>query len=168
MIVSIIAAISENNAIGKDNKLLWKLSSDMKIFRTLTTGHHVIMGRKTFDSMGAKPLPNRTNVIISRNLDYEIENCETAISLAEALSLASQNGDKEAFIIGGGEIYKLGLYVADILYITHVHTNIEGDTFFPIIDQIIWELQTKESHLSDEKNEFNFDFCVYKRISTDD
>jgi dihydrofolate reductase len=163
MKVSIIAAVSENGAIGKDNKLLWKLSSDMKLFKTLTTGHHVIMGRKTFDSMNGRPLPNRTNVIISRNLDYDVEGGETAISLAEALSLANQNGDEEAFIIGGGEIYKLGMYVANTLYISHVHKNIEGDTYFPAIDVDIWELKSKESYLKDEKNECNFDFCVYER-----
>jgi dihydrofolate reductase len=163
MKISIIAAVSENGAIGKDNKLLWKLSSDMKIFKTLTTGHHVIMGRKTFDSMNGRPLPNRTNVIISRNLDYDAEGCETAISLAEALSLANQNGDEEAFIIGGGEIYKLGMYIANTLYISHVHTNIEGDTYFPSIDTDIWKLKTRESYIKDEKNECDFDFCVYER-----
>jgi dihydrofolate reductase len=163
MKISIIAAVSENGAIGKDNKLLWKLSTDMKIFKTLTTGHHVIMGRKTFDSMNGKLLPNRTNVIISRNLDYEVEGGETAISVAEALSLANQNGEEEAFIIGGGEIYKIGMYVANTLYITHVHKNIEGDTYFPFIDTNIWELKTKESYTKDEKNECDFDFCVYER-----
>lgn len=168
MKVSIIAAVSENGSIGKDNKLLWKLSADMKIFKTLTTGHHVIMGRKTFDSLNGKPLPNRTNVIISRNLDYEIEGCDTAISLAEALSVANQNADEEAFIIGGGEIYKLGMYVANTLYISHVHKNIEGDTYFPPIDTSIWTLVSKESYTKDEKNECDFDFCVYERKSATD
>ena len=165
MKVSIIAAISENYAIGKNNQLLWKLSADMQLFKRLTTGHHVIMGRKTFDSMGARPLPNRTNVIISRHLDYHVENCEAAISLAEALSIANQNGEEEAFIIGGGEIYRLGMYLADVLYITHVHAHLEGDTFFPAIDFDVWELAEKESFQQDEKNQYNFDFCVYKRKS---
>lgn len=163
MKISIIAAISENAAIGKENKLLWKLSADMKLFKTHTTGHHVIMGRKTFDSMGSRPLPNRTNIVISRNLDYVVEGCETAISLAEALSLAEQNGEGETFIIGGGEIYKLGMYVANTLYITHVHTTIEGDTFFPAIDGEIWELKSKESYKKDDKNEYDFDFSIYER-----
>jgi len=163
MKVSLIAAISQNNVIGKNNRLLWKLSSDMKIFKKLTTGHHIILGRKTFDSIGAKPLPNRTNIIISRNLDYHVENCETAISLAEALIIAKQNGEEEAFIIGGGEIYKLAMYLADTLYITHVETNIEGDTFFPPIDSIQWTLKERETYLKDDKNEYDFDFCVYKR-----
>ena len=163
MIVSLIAAIAKNGAIGKDNKLLWRLSADMKIFKSLTTGHHIIMGRKTFESMGSKPLPNRTNIVISRNLDFEPEGCMGASSLAEAFQIASDQADEEAFVIGGGEIYRLAIHKADVLYITHVHADIEGDTYFPSIDQEIWEVAEKQSFKKDEKNEYDFDFCVYQR-----
>lgn len=163
MIVSLIAAVAKNGAIGKDNKLLWKLSADMKIFKSLTTGHHIIMGRKTFESMRSKPLPNRTNIVVSRLLDYDPEGCIAAGSLAEALQIANENGDDEAFVIGGGEIYKLAIHKADVLYITHVHSNVEGDTYFPPIDLTIWELSEKQPFKKDEKNEYDFDFCVYQR-----
>lgn len=163
MTISIIAALAQSGAIGKDNKLLWKLSADMRLFKSLTTGHHVIMGRKTFDSMGSKPLPNRVNIVVTRQLDYEAEGCITCNSLAEAIDIAEQAEDTEAFIIGGAEIYSLGLYMADTMYLTHVHTNKEGDAYFPTFDLDIWEIAEKTFYSKDEKNEFDFDFCVYKR-----
>lgn len=163
MKTALIAAIAQNNVIGKDNQLLWRLSEDMKLFRKLTTGHSIIMGRKTFESIGSKPLPNRTNIVVSRQLDYETEECLTATSLAEAIQMADERGEEEVFIIGGGEIYRLGLYVADILYISHVHAQPEGDTYFPVIDHQVWELKEKQLFFKNEKNEYDFDFCVYMK-----
>ncbi len=164
MKTSLIAAISQNNSIGKDNGMIWKLSGDMKIFRTLTTGHHVIMGRKTFESMGGRILPNRTNVIISRNPDFKVEGCINVSSLEEALSVAEKNGEEEAFVIGGGEIYNLSIPDADVLYITHVRATVEGDTFFPRIDPSFWKQIKHENYSKDEKNEYDFTFCEYERI----
>lgn len=163
MKIALIAAIAENNVIGKDNQLLWKLSADMKLFRTYTTGHHVIMGRKTFDSLG-KPLPNRTNIIVTRQMDYMVEGAETCNSLAEAIDIAEDGQETEAFVIGGAEIYRLAMYMADVLYISHVHASPEGDAFFPIIDPTVWELKEKTHYAKDEKNQYDFDFCVYHRI----
>lgn len=159
-----IAAVAENNVIGKDNQLLWKLSADMKLFRTYTTGHPVIMGRKTFESLGNKPLPNRTNVIVTRQMDYMAEGAETCNSLAEAIDIAEEVEEKEAFIIGGAEIYRLGMYMADTLYISRVHASPEGDAFFPAIDPSIWQLKEKIAYKQDEKNQYDFDFCVYEKM----
>ncbi len=163
MNISIIAAIAENGAIGKDNRLLWKLPADMKLFKALTTGHHVIMGRKTFDSMGAKPLSNRVNVVVSRQKDFHPENCVTCSSITEALQIAEKEEENEAFIIGGGEIYQLGMHLADTMYLTRVHVTIPGDAFFPPFEDSEWELVEKTYYSRDDKNEYSFDFCVYKR-----
>jgi len=162
MKIAMIAAVAENHVIGKDNQLLWKLSADMKLFRTYTTGHHVIMGRKTFDSLG-KPLPNRSNVIVTRQMDYMVEGAAPCTSLAEAIDIAEDGEETEVFIIGGAEIYRLGMYMADTLYISHVHASFEGDAFFPQIDPSIWELKDKTAYQKDEKNQYDFDFCVYQK-----
>jgi dihydrofolate reductase len=161
--ISIIAALAENRAIGKDNKLLWKLSADMKLFRELTTGHHVIMGRKTFESMGSRLLPNRKNIIVTRQMDYYVEGAEVVNSLAEAIDEAEKADETEAFIIGGAEIYKLGLYMSNKMYLSHVKTKAEADTFFPEFENKIWKLKETSSYSKDEKNEYDFDFCVYER-----
>jgi dihydrofolate reductase len=163
MNISIIAAIAENRAIGKDNKLLWKLPADMKLFKALTTDHYVLMGRKTFDSMGSKPLSNRVNVIITRQKGFAAEHCLTCHSLEEAIHLAEEEEETEAFIIGGAEIYQMALEVADTMYLTQVHAQVEGDSFFPLFDHKQWELVEKTHYTRDDKNEYNFDFCVYKR-----
>ncbi len=127
---SIIAAISENGAIGKDNELLWRIPEDMRHFKELTTGHAVIMGRKTYESIG-KPLPNRINIIITRDTNYKVENAIVVHSLEEALNTAKEKEDDEIFIMGGGEIYSQAIGLADKLYLTLVHRNFEGDVFFP-------------------------------------
>jgi len=160
MSLSIIVAASQNNVIGKDNQLIWRLSADLKRFKALTTGHHIIMGRKTSDSIG-KPLPNRTSIIITRQADYEVEGCIVVNSLEDAL--AKVPADQEAFIIGGGTIYKEAIDKADKLYLTRVHGKFEGDTFFPKIDTKIWNSVKREDHMPDAKNEYAYSFIDYER-----
>ena len=157
---SIIVAASQNNVIGKDNKLIWRLSDDLKRFKALTTGHHIIMGRKTFDSIG-KALPNRTSIIITRQADYKAEGCIVVNSLEEALEKVP--AEQEAFVVGGGTIYKEVIDKADKLYLTLVHKKFEGDTFFPKIDTKIWESVKREDHMPSEKNEFAYSFIDYVR-----
>jgi dihydrofolate reductase len=155
--IKIIVAMSNNRVIGNNNELIWKLSSDLKRFKELTTGHPVVMGRKTYESIG-RPLPNRRNIIITRNLEYEVEGCETVSSLEEALLLTNNN----CFIIGGGEIYKQSLEVADKIYLTLVHKDFEGDTSFPELGKEWATIDTKDFE-ADEKNEYNYSFIEYDR-----
>lgn len=155
-----IAAIAENNAIGKNNELLWHLPDDFKHFKALTTGHYIIMGRKTFESF-PKPLPNRTHVIISRNKKFVFENCISVKSIEEAIKTAPK--DKDAYIIGGAEIYKQTIALADKLEITRVHHTFEADAFFPAIDSKIWELEKETFHPKDEKHQYSFTFQTYTR-----
>lgn len=161
MSISLIVAAAENNAIGKDNALLWYLSADLKRFKALTTGHPVIMGRKTFESIG-KPLPNRRNIVISRSVPA-IEGCEVVASVDEALALVKSG--EEAFIIGGGSIYKALWDKADRLYLTSVKTALEGDTFIPEVKPDEWEEVKREDFDADEKNEFGYSFIDYVRVS---
>jgi dihydrofolate reductase len=157
MIISMVVAVSENNAIGKDNALLWKLPIDLKHFKNITNGHTVIMGRKTYDSMG-KPLPNRRNIVITRTADLEIQGAEVVNTLDDAFELCKS--EAEIFVIGGAEIYKQSLSVADRIYLTRVHHNFEADTFFPVIDSRIWRETESERHESDEKHAFAFTFST--------
>lgn len=160
MIISIIVAAAENNVIGGNNQLLWRLPNDMKWFKANTTGNTVIMGRKTYDSMG-RALPNRRNIIISRNPELHIEGCEVARSLDEALQLVTD--EKEVFIIGGGEIYKQAWDKADKLYLTRVHTEKEGDTVIPEIQAGRWIEESREDHSADEKHPYAYSFIVYNK-----
>ncbi len=157
--LTIIAAVSENNALGKDNQLLWHLPEDFKRFKTLTSGHYIIMGRKTFESF-PKPLPNRTHIIITRQLDYTApEGCIVVPSLEKAIELCPKN--EEAFVIGGGEIYQQALELVNKIDITRVHTSLEADTFFPAIETTKWKLVFEEFHPKDEKNDYDFTFLTY-------
>ncbi|MGZ2368850.1 dihydrofolate reductase [Ancylomarina sp. YFZ004] len=160
MPISIIVATSHNNVIGKDNKLIWRLSADLKRFKALTTGHHIIMGRKTFDSIG-KPLPDRTSIIITRQADYKAEGCIVVNSLEEAL--AKVPAEQEAFVIGGGTIYKEAIEKADKLYLTLVHGKFDGDTFFPKLDSKMWGSLKREDHMPDAKNEHAYSFIDYEK-----
>lgn len=155
--VKIIVATSKNRVIGNDNKLIWKLSSDLKRFKELTTGNPVVMGRKTFESIG-KPLPNRRNIIITRNENYEVDGCEIVSSLEEAFLLTNN----DCFIIGGGEIYKQSIEVADKIYLTLVDCEVNGDTFFPEIDST-WKKISRKDFESDEKNEYRYSFIEYEK-----
>jgi dihydrofolate reductase len=157
MIISFVVAIAENNAIGKDNKLLWHLPTDLKHFKQITNGHTVIMGRKTFDSMG-KPLPNRRNIVITRNPDLEINGAEVTTSLADALSLCEN--EEEVFIIGGAEIYKEALDKTNRIYLTTVHQRFDGDAYFPELNMEKWVVTAQEEHQPDEKNKIAFTFST--------
>ncbi|RPH29378.1 MAG: dihydrofolate reductase [Bacteroidales bacterium] len=139
MTISIIVAVAENNAIGYDNHLLWHISEDLKRFKNLTIGHHIIMGRKTYESVG-KPLPGRINIVISRQESYSVEGGLIAKSLEEALELAKQ--DSEVFIIGGAEIYKQALPITDKIYLTRVHAGLVGDAFFPELNLSEWSTES--------------------------
>lgn len=161
MKIVIIAAIAENNAIGKDNQLLWKLSADLKLFKQLTTDNIIVMGRKTFDSLG-RALPNRVNMVITRNKYFYEEGVVMADSLKRAFELSREYG-KDVYVIGGGEIYTQAITAADEMVITHVHCTKEADTFFPEIDLKIWQETSRSSHQKDEKNEYDFDVVVYGR-----
>lgn len=156
--ITLIAAVAENNALGKNNQLLWHLPDDFKRFKNITTGHHIIMGRKTFESF-PKPLPNRTHVIISRQKNYCPEGCIVVDSLEKAIAVCPKN--EETFIIGGGEIYKQSIAIADKLDITKVHHTFEADTFFPEIDLNEWKLTSSEFHTKDEKHQFDYSFETY-------
>lgn len=157
-----IAAAAENNALGKDNDLLWHLPDDFKRFKKLTIGHKIIMGRKTFESF-PKPLPKRTHIIITRDTSYTVpyEDCSIVHSLEDALALVS---NEDAFIIGGGEIYKQGERFADVIELTRVHGTFEADTFFPKIDSKHWKLTSEEHHPKDEKHHYGFTYLTYTRI----
>ena len=158
--VTIIAAVADNYALGKDNQLLWHLPDDFKRFKALTTGHHIIMGRKTFESF-PKPLPDRTHIIITRQRDYHVNGCVIAGSLPEALRLVPEG--KDTFIIGGGEIYKEALPYTDIVDITRVHATPDADTWFPELPAAEWKLISKEYHAADERHKYAFTFQTYAR-----
>lgn len=155
MSVSIIVAMSTNKVIGKDNDLPWKLPSDLKRFKSITSGKTVIMGRKCYESIG-RPLPNRTNVIITRNEDYEAEGCEVRHDLESAIAEFNKEGE-EVFIIGGSEIYKAAFPIADKLYLTHVVAEIEGDTFLEGLVESDWKLVAFEGHYEENNLKFRFE-----------
>jgi dihydrofolate reductase len=159
MNINIVVAIAANNAIGKNNKLLWHLPKDLRHFKELTTGHTVIMGRKTFDSVG-KPLPNRRNIVVTRQ-NIQIDGCEVVNSLEAALELAK--GESELDIIGGAEIYKQAMPLTNYIYLTIVHQDFDADTFFPEIDYSKWQELNREDHEPDEKHAFPFSFITLKR-----
>ncbi len=163
MNITMIAAAGEQNALGKDNDLLWHLPDDFKRFKNLTTGHPIIMGRKTFESF-PKPLPNRTHIIITRDLDYKVpfENCTVAHALEAAIKLVKN--DSLAFIIGGGEIYRQGEPFANTIELTRVHHSFpEADTFFPEIDENKWQLVSESHHPTDDRHKYSFTYLTYKR-----
>ena len=162
MIISQIVAVSTNGVIGKDNDLIWRLSSDLKYFKKVTTGHHIIMGRKNYESIG-RPLPNRTSVIITRNKDYQADGCVIVNSLSEALNVARDNGETEACIIGGGEIYNMSLAITDKVYLTEVHEEFEGDTYYPALDKSKWKEVSRDSFKADDKNAHDYSFVVFEK-----
>ncbi|MDP9249259.1 MAG: dihydrofolate reductase [bacterium] len=161
--ISLIAAIGRNNELGKGNTLLWSMPADMKHFRETTALHTVIMGRKTFESIG-KPLPDRRNIVITRDVNYKKEGVEIAHSLAGALDLVADQNE-EVFIIGGAELYKQTIEIADKLYITHVDAeDKDADAFFPEIIPIVWNEVSHTEHSADAKNPFTYTFSVYERF----
>ena len=164
MIITIIAAIAKNNALGKNNDLIWHLPADLKRFKKITTGHYIIMGRNTFESIG-KPLPNRTTIIITRNKNYFKDGCLIANSLEQALEMAKE--EEQVFVIGGAQIYNYAMEhnLVDTLDITLVHHEFEADVYFPEIDSDIWEQVEIESFTADDKNKLDYSFVRYKKIA---
>lgn len=161
MTVSIIVAMAENGVIGRDMDLPWHISADLKRFKALTMGHHIVMGRKTFESIG-RLLPGRTTVIVTRQSDYQVDGAVIVNSLEAAQAAATD--DSELFIIGGGQVYEIALPLADRLHVTRVHTEVDGDTSFPAVDWDQWELVSAERHGADEKNDHDFTFESYQRV----
>jgi dihydrofolate reductase len=155
-----IAAIGRNNELGKDNDLLWHLPDDFKRFKKMTTGHYIIMGRKTFESF-PKPLPNRTHVVITRQENYPSQDCIVVKNLDEAINTVKHQ--KVAFVIGGGEIYKQFMPLVDELELTEVEGEFEADTYFPDVDENLWDLIKEEHHPKDDKHKFAFTYKTYQR-----
>ncbi|MEC8610241.1 MAG: dihydrofolate reductase [Bacteroidota bacterium] len=166
MIISLIVAVSENNVIGKDNDLVWNLPDDMKFFKKTTNGHFVIMGRKNYESIPEKfrPLPNRTNVIITRQTNFQAKDCLVVNDINQALDLAKNAQEQEAFIIGGGQIYQLALQndLVDRIYLTRIHDEFEGDTFFPELSEQ-WKEVHRQWHPADEKHNSSFSFITLEK-----
>ncbi len=162
MILSIIAAMGRNRAIGYQNTLPWRLPADLQRFKQLTLGHHIIMGRKTYESIG-RPLPGRTSIIITRQPDFQAEGCLIAHSLDEAIDLAKSRDEQEAFIIGGAEIYAQALATADRMYLTLVEAEPEADAFFPAFDENLWEKCVEEIVEADDKNQYFARFVLLVR-----
>ena len=161
--ITIIAAIANNNALGKDNDLIWHLPADLKRFKKVTSGHHILMGRNTYESIG-KPLPNRTTVIITRNLNYKAAGCIVVDSIEKAIEVAK--ADEHIFIIGGAQIYKqtIASNLVDQLDITQVHHSFDADVYFPEIDPKTWAEISREDFKADEKNKYDYSFVSYKKI----
>lgn len=156
--ITLIAAAAENNALGKDNQLVWHLPNDFKRFKQITSDHYIIMGRKTFESF-PKPLPNRTHIIITRQKNYRVEGCHVVNSIEKAIEISPK--DEEVFIIGGAEIYKQSIDFADKIELTRVHANFDADAYFPEINLNEWELIFEEFHTKDEKHNFDFTFQTF-------
>lgn len=167
MIISLIAAVSQNRVIGKNNDLPWRLPDDMKYFMQTTSGHHVIMGRKNYESLPPKfqPLPNRTNIVVTHQTDYTAPGCTVVNSLEKGIEIARQNKETELFIIGGAQIYAQSLPYSNRLYLTEINAHIQGDTFFPEFDRNHWVETSRKTHPADEKHQFDFDFVVYDKKS---
>ena len=160
--ISLGGKLTINNAIGKDNQLLWHLPNDLKFFKNLTWGMVVIMGRKTFEAVN-KPLPGRMNIIITRQPGWTAEGTITATDLHDAIEKAKATNCKEIFVIGGGEIYTQSMAIANTIYITRVHAAVEGDTFFPAIDEAAWELISNEDFEIDTKHAYTYSFQVWEK-----
>jgi dihydrofolate reductase len=162
MHIALVVAASENNVIGKNNQLLWRLPNDMKFFKNVTWGMPTIMGRKTFESLG-KPLAGRTNIVITRQQDWKPEGAVVVSNLEEAIDIACGTDAKEAYVIGGGEIYKQSLPLARKVFLTRVHTTVEGDTTFPELDPKDWKLISNKDFGTDDKHAYAYSFQEWER-----
>ncbi|WP_374163317.1 dihydrofolate reductase [Arcticibacter sp. MXS-1] len=160
--ICIIVAIDSERGIGKDNRLPWHLPADLKYFKSVTTGHPVIMGRKTYESIG-KALPNRRNIVVSRQGDLRYSDAEVSNTLNAAIALASEGNDK-VFIIGGADIFRQALPIADTIYLTRIHAAFEADTYLPQINENEWQEVKREDHGADEKNRVPYSFLIYKKL----
>ncbi|MFD3450075.1 dihydrofolate reductase [Microbacteriaceae bacterium 4G12] len=161
--ISLMVAMDQNRVIGRNNDLPWRLPADLAYFKRVTMGHPIVMGRKTFESIG-RPLPGRENIVVTRNKEYEAAGCKVIHSLKDLLERPKQR-EEELFIIGGAEIFKEALPVADRLYITHIDEVFEGDTYFPEIANEQWHIVSKEKGIKDESNPYNYYFTVYEKIN---
>ncbi len=159
--ISMIFAMDRNQLIGKDNELPWYIPEDLAYFKRTTVNHSIIMGRKTYDSFGCKPLPNRNNIILTRNKEFKATGCTVVYSVKEALGLL---GDEETFVIGGSEVYKLFLPIAQKLYITHIDAEFIGDAYFPEIDEEKWKVESSIQGIHNDKNPYDYVYKIYKRI----
>jgi len=159
--ISIIVAIAENYAIGKDNQLLWHLPEDLKRFKRITEGHNIIMGKRTYYSLPKRPLPGRTSIILTDVLNEQIDGCPMAYSIEDIINLCDNTN--ENFIIGGGSVYRQFFGIAQKLYITKVHASFEADTFFPEINLTDWEIIESVPHKADEKNKYDYTFITYQQ-----
>ncbi len=167
MKISIVVAVSDNNAIGAGGALMWRLPRDMQYFKEITLGHHVLMGRKTWESLPEKfrPLPGRVNIVVTRQKDFKAEGCKIVPEVSEGIQFAKENGEHELMVIGGGEIYKQVFDKADKIYLTRVHhTFIDADTFSPVIEDNDWVTVEKAEHDADEKHQYRFDISVLERL----
>lgn len=159
--ISIIVAIAENSAIGKDNKLLWHLPEDLKWFKRITEGHHVVMGRKTYYSLPKRPLPGRTNIVLTTKVQDKYEGCLMANSVEDAYNLCDDAS--ENFIIGGESVYRQFMDIAQTLYVTKVHAEFDATEFFPEIDPDTWEIIREDPRKADDKNKYDYTFITYRR-----
>ncbi len=162
MIKSIMVARSDNRVIGRDNDLVWHMPADLKYFKETTTGHYVVMGRKTYESVN-KPLPGRLNIIVTRQPNYYREGCLVVHDVEQAFRLGEENGQEELFVLGGAQIYELTLPQVDRIYLTEIKADFEGDTYFPEIDTTQWKEVKREQHTADEKNPHPYAFVVLER-----
>lgn len=162
MILTLVVAAARNNVIGKDNQLLWRLPNDTRYFKNVTWGMPVVMGRKTYESLG-KPLAGRTNIVLTRNSSWKAEGTTTVKSLDDAIFLAKQMDVKELMVIGGGEIYKMAMPKASRIHLTRVEAEPEGDAWFPEIDPLIWKMVSKQDFPADEKHQYAYSFQVWER-----
>lgn len=162
MIISIIVAVADNWVIGKKNSLPWYLPADLKHFKEITMGHHIIMGQKTHESIG-RALPGRTNIVLSFDKEYKAEGCTVVNSLDEAISIAENNGEKEVFVIGGASVYEQSVDIADKIYITRIHNKFDGDVYFPELDLNKWKEISREEHQPDDKNPYEYEFLVLEK-----
>lgn len=163
-IISMIFAMDQNRLIGKNNDLPWHIPDDMAYFKRTTEGHSVLMGRKTYESFGSKPLPRRQNIIMTQNRQFTADGCAVIHTVEEALKLISETKDEEFFIIGGSEIYKLFMPHADRLYITHIEAAFEGDAYFPDYNEAEWKEIRRVKGVKDEKNPYDYYYTVYERV----
>ena len=163
--ISLIVAVTKNMVIGKDNKLTWHLPDDMNYFSNMTKGHSIIMGRKNWESIPEKyrPLPGRKNIVVTRNKEFQDNGATVVNSIEKAIEVSRASEDEEIFIIGGGEIYKLGFKYIDKLYITEIYAEVDGNTYFPEWNKKDWKEISRISHPSDEKHEYSFDYVIYMK-----
>lgn len=159
--IALVVAVAENGSIGRDNQMIWHLPDDLRHFKKITSGHPIIMGRRTFEAIG-RPLPNRTNIVVTRQPDWQAAGCEVAYSVPTALELARQTAE-DVFVIGGGEIYRQALTAADTIYLTEVHHTFDGDATFPELNPGEWREETRERHEPDEKHAYAFSFVTLRR-----